>query len=195
MAEEEDGGGVVMSCCVGLVSGRTTWIGADSASGGTDVTEVTSTPKVFVAGDFVLAGTNSWRSLNLLRHWRPPARKTKESVDRFIAISVTHSMRQFYKKHGFLRKNDNADNADARILLAYNGRLFEMLSDFGVIEIGKVGSVVGSGYAYALGSLHATARKKCLPKERVILALEAAAEFCPTVREPFRVFKNDEEVL
>ena len=70
-----------------------------------------------------------------------------------------------------------------------------MFSDFGVVDHSGGITSIGSGYCYALGSLHTSANGGFTPKERILLALEATAEFCPTVREPFRVFMNTKEVL
>ncbi len=61
------------------------------------------------------------------------------------------------------------------------------MTDFQLNEIKKY-TAIWSGSLFAFGSLHSTENLKIPPQERILLALEAAANFDVSTGPPFNIF-------
>ena len=76
-------------------------------------------------------------------------------------------------------------------LVAVPGRLFEVQSDYSVLEPELGLCAVGCGEEVAMGSLLTTEAMDMPPRERIVIALEAAERYCCGVQRPFRVLCTD----
>lgn len=162
-------------------------MGADSATTWEDDTarlQVTSNPKVFRVGAFLVGSSGSGRTQRILRHgWTPPPRR-KAGLEQYVSTSVVDSIRRALIDGGVAEKKDNVEDSAGDVLLGYRGHLFRVDSDYAVDEARLPYDAVGCGAAVALGAMYAT---KAPPKQRILTALRAAQEFNWGVRGPFVV--------
>lgn len=174
-----------MTAVVGLVEGGKVWMGADSATTWDNTRiQVTSNPKVFRVGPFLVGSSGSGRTQRILRHgWTPPKRG-KLPLERYVATTVVDSIRKALSDGGVAEKKDNVEDAAGDVLLGYRGHLFRMDSDYNVDEARAPYDAVGCGAPVALGAMYAL---KAPAKQRILTALRAAQEFNWGVRGPFVV--------
>ena len=66
-----------------------------------------------------------------------------------------------------------------------------MQSDYSVLEPELGLCAVGCGEEVAMGSLLTTEAMDMPPRERIVIALEAAERYCCGVQRPFRVLCTD----
>lgn len=185
-----------MTCIAALIDDNgAVWVGGDSA--GVDVyadsLEIREglEEKVWSNGGVIFGGCGSFRIMQLLR-WQlnVPAPAPDDEVMSWLTGVFIDSMRGVLECGGALTRWDTTSTEEideSGYLLACQGRLFEVYSDFGVGEYREGYAAIGCGRAFALGSLHATVGQK--PKKRITAALEAAERFSAGVRGPFTIEK------
>ncbi len=91
------------------------------------------------------------------------------------------AVRKCFEAGGLEKEEDKT--YPVRFLIGYRGGLYSIGGDLQVNEFLDGYTAIGSGADFALGSLYAS--EALGPHERVRCALEAAAHFSGTVREPF----------
>jgi hypothetical protein len=179
-----------MTCIVAVKSGGGIYVGGDSAAVADPITTVTGRPKVFRRGPYLFGYTHSFRMGQLLEFvFQPPDREQAEDPFAFMVTKFVPAVRACFKAEGFATVSNNVESGGSFIVAAW-GRLFEIASDYQVLEPGEVFTVVGQGWAVARGALHAceaTGILRDAPESSVRMALAAAARFCTGVREPFHV--------
>lgn len=161
------------------------WMCGDSAVTGESDIEVRQESKVFYCGSFLMGCAGSVRVHNLLQYrFQPPALET--NIKNYLVGPFTDTLRALLKDNGVARKSDEQEWAWTELLIAYQGTLYVMQSDY---QIGQVGDfyAIGSGGPIAMGALYATRGQR--PMKRLTLALEAAQEYCNSVRGPFTWLK------
>lgn len=174
-----------MTAVVGLIEDGRVWMGADSATTWDDTRlQVTSNPKVFRVGPFLVGSSGSGRTQRILRHgWNPPRRR-KGGLEQYVATVVVDSIRKALVEGGVAEKKDNVEDAAGDVLLGFRGHLFRMDADYNVDEARVPYDAVGCGSHIVLGAMYAL---KAPPKQRILTALRAAQEFNWGVRGPFVV--------
>ena len=180
-----------MTCIVGLIDGRRVWMGGDSAGvSGMDIT-VRADPKVFHNGDFLIGFTSSFRMGQLLAfRLHPPKRPEGMDVFRYMVTDFVDEVRNCLKEGGYAQRNNEAEQGGS-FLVAYQGRLFSIQSDYQVCETNRGFHAIGCGADYALGSLASTAGQPA--EQRVRRSLECAELLNGGVRAPFRIEHLDVE--
>ena len=175
-----------MTCVIGLVEQSRVWIGADAATTWGDTRlQVTSNPKVFRVGKFLIGSSGSGRTQRILRHgWNPPPQR-KLALETYISTVVVDSMRKVLMDGGVAEKKGNVEDAGGDVLLAYRGHLFRMDSDYAVDEARLPYDAVGCGAHIALGAMYA--QKNTPAKQRILTALRASQEHDWGVRGPFTI--------
>lgn len=175
-----------MTCIVGLEFNGKVYIGGDSAGvAGYDIT-VRSDEKVFENGDFLMGFTDSFRMGQILRYsFEPPDHDPRMGDMKYIVTTFMDEIRNVYRDKGFLQKENEAE-AGGTFLLAYNGKLYCIDSDFQVGKSADSYMAIGCGDAYALGSMYSTKNLKD-PEKRIALALDAAAHHNSGVRGPYTI--------
>jgi hypothetical protein len=184
-----------MTCIVGLVHGDKVYLGADSAAATSDysidnVLDIRKAPKTFKISEFGFAYTTSFRMGDLLHYsFKPPKyRKKKMSIDEYMRTIFIDKVRKTFKDGGFgsLDPYDDGERGGT-FLVGFKGRLFHVGGNFQIGESANGYSAEGAGAAFALGSLASTSNRE--PKDRVMMALEAAEKFSPFVRPPFTIIE------
>ncbi len=182
-----------MTCIVGLIHKGIAYLGGDAA--GTDSKggniAVRPHPKVFHRNDYIMGYTTSFRMGDLLEFIVPPpeVKAVDISLREHLITKWIPVLREKLKTEGFLEIDKNKENAGS-FIVAYKGEICTVYDDLQVATVIEPYCSVGSGYSYALGAFYATKHQKLKPKERVLLALGAAAFHNAFVREPFTVIES-----
>lgn len=175
-----------MTCIVGLIDDGKVYIGGDSAGCTDSYVERRRDTKVFKNGDFLIGFTSSFRMGQILRYSFCPPEIFTTNVYRYMCTDFIDSLIKMLEDKKFAQVDKN-EITGGEFLVGYKNQLFDVGSDFQVCELYKNYNSVGCGRAWALGSLYSTKDRNMKPKDRIILALEAAEEFSPWVRKPFTV--------
>jgi ATP-dependent protease HslVU (ClpYQ) peptidase subunit len=178
-----------VTCIVGVANGKSVWIGGDSAGVEEDGGGVTirADRKVFANGRWIFGFAGSFRVGDLLRYvfTAPEIPTDPAELDSFMVTDFVEQVRNVLVQGGVTRIHHNVEEMDSKFLVGVHGRLFCIDSDLQVGESMETYEAIGAGERYALGSLwgsgHLTAR------QRILLALEAAAHFNGGVAPPFHV--------
>ncbi len=182
-----------MTCIAGIVKDGVVWIGGDSCGSNTRLNTIRRDGKVFETGEFIIGYTSSYRMGQLLQYsFHVPKQRLEESDYQYMTTRFIDSVRDCFKAGGYMRVN-NSEESGGKFLVGYRGNLYEVDSDYqvGIPDCGY--SAVGSGDEVALGSLYSSDGEGRSPRERIILALEAAEYLTPYVKAPFHVMCSGEE--
>lgn len=175
--------GVWVTAIAGLVQDGVVWIGGDSAGTAGYMQTIRADTKVFTTGPYVMGFSGSFRMGQLLR-WSlvPPVPEGK--LEKFMAVDFIDAVRACLKAGGWAAV-DNGRESGGDFLVGVHGRLFRVAGDFQVGESVDGYDAIGSGEEPALGALYATARLDLKPRQRLRLALSAAARMNAFVAPPF----------
>lgn len=178
-----------MTAIVGLVDKKNgkIYMGGDSA--GVDSgyrIQLRKDTKVFRNGPFLIGYTSSFRMGQLIRFSLKPARRYPETdIYEYMCTTFIEGIRGVFKEGGYT-KVDNSRESGGAFLVGYEGRLFEVQSDFQVAEPLDNYNACGCGFELALSSLYTTKELEYEdPYERVLLALQAASTYSGGVSAPF----------
>ena len=168
-----------MSTVIGMVDNGKVWLGADSyATTSEGERRRMVAEKIFTNGPYIIGFIGSVRTGQVVKpeYFKPP-----EELYQFPDALLAQ-----FKEKGCLAIN--SDNQcvlqESNFLIGTpDGRLHEILVDFQMNEIEDF-TAVGSGSAFALGSLFTTRNQKD-PKKRIITALKAASEYDMSTGPPF----------
>lgn len=177
-----------MTCIIGLVDGSNVYVGVDSAGSDGHLIRARKDQKIFSRRGFLYAYCGSFRVGQVLRYsFTEPARNQEINLETYMARDYVNALINCFSDAGVCSKHYEIKSIanNSSILVVTEGRLFQVQSDFQIAEAVCGYIADGSGSEFALGALYAS--KKAKPRDRIIAALEAAQEFCTTVREPFFV--------
>ena len=188
-----------MTCIVGLVEDGKVWLGGDSAAVAESFTMSRKDPKVFKNGDFIFGFTSSFRMGDLLRHSFVPPKKPKGGYTRdYMCVDFIDEVRACFMAGGIVTLDEGVESC-GDFLVGIEDRLYEISDDYQVGEYINDYICVGCGRDHAMGALYAIqelsgdiTRKNLIPtpKDKVRLALEAAAAFSGWVKEPFHIIST-----
>ena len=159
-------------------------MGGDSAAtGGWGELTIHLDPKVFKRGDFLFGVAGSIRVSNLIlfKFQAPPPQTS--NLDEYMKTDFIDALRECLKQGGVAAQDNNVESMFSHILIGIAGKLYSVESDYCIVRSATEYDAIGTGGAYALGSLHAT--PKMAPMKRIKLALEAAEANMASVRGPF----------
>lgn len=178
-----------MTCIVGIADGKSVWMGSDSSAVGINYVAIVADPKVFVVRDIAIGYEDSFRMGQLLQDkLKIVPRRKNQAASNYIRRTFTDAVRRTFKIHGFSEIRNHVEIGGV-FLVGYEGHLYEMQSDFSILQFSEYESAIGAGQEYALGSLHTTKTLPLDPEKRIALALAAAAKYSPNVKPPFNIIK------
>lgn len=178
-----------MTCIAALVDNGRGFMGADSAGVGGYSLTIRADAKLFERDGYVIGFTSSFRMGQLIRYriQLPQLPGAGADLERFMVVEFVEAIRAGLKEGGCARKKDDVETGGT-FLVGLRGSLFCIHDDFQVCRARTGYDACGCGYDLALGSLHTTRKLRGLePKQRVLLALEAAAHHSTGVAPPFYV--------
>jgi ATP-dependent protease HslVU (ClpYQ) peptidase subunit len=172
-----------MTCVVAIAQNGKVHMGCDSAAYDSDSTTyfIKSAPKIFAIDDYLIGYSNSFRAGQIIQYDFFPPIPDPKNIMRTMSIDFVSAIQACYERNKFTY---DSDGEYADLIVGVNGQLFTIESDFQVQEYTDNYVSIGSGYQFAMGSLHATKKVKS-PESRIQKALEAAAEYTGSVKPPF----------
>jgi ATP-dependent protease HslVU (ClpYQ) peptidase subunit len=188
-----------MTCIVGLSINGAVLMGADNqtTSGYLKIGHATTSPKVFRRSNLLFGISGSVRAQNVLQtRFTPPERAADEPDDLSYLVTIVESLRVLFRDAGIAKIENAVENNGedgSSLLIGYHGRLFQISSDWSILEPSLPYIAIGSGREYALGSMHALS-KTSAPQKTVRAALMAAAEFDIYCSGPFVIEELNAEV-
>ncbi len=180
-----------MTCIVGIAHENKVYMGADSCGSNGITWHQVDNHKVFEVGDFLIGCTTSFRMIDLLTYkLTGTIQRPEDSDDKFMRTTFVESVKNCFKEGGF-----GTESEGGVFLVGYKGKLYEIQSDFSILNVSQYGFSVGSGQDVASGSLWTTkdgtikinenTMLVLTPEQRILLALQAAEAVVPSVRGPF----------
>ena len=172
-----------MTCIVGIAENGKTLLGADSAAASLSAGEIYSlrNAKVFRSGAYALGFTTSYRLGQILRYETELPEPPDANLERFMATAFVEALRRAFAAQGYQREL----GPKGSILIGVRGQLFTLGAELQVMSEDKPYAAVGSGRHTAYGALFALEDRDLKPRRRAAIALGAAQQFHPDVREPF----------
>lgn len=180
-----------MTVIVGLEWDNRVYLGADSASVAGYESFATRLRKVFRRGPFLIGYTTSFRMGQLLQY-RLTAPEHPEGMDalEYMATHFTDAVRACLKDGGYARIESGVEQG-GQFLVGYQGKLYQVDSDFQVNSNQEEFAAIGQGAPYALGVLYERIFDleflQLEPEKLLLSALRSAEHFCAGVRAPHYV--------
>ncbi len=176
-----------MTAIAGIVEDGKIWLGGDAAGTGGYRSQLRADPKVFVKGEFAFGYTGSFRMGQLIEYeFSAPVPREGEAGMAYMVRRFVPAIKSTFAAGGF-HDGENGRVFYGGFLVGYRGQLYEVHGDYQVARITQSYMACGSGHDLALGSLHSTEQFQLKPRERLEMALSAAAEFNAAVRGPFSI--------
>lgn len=181
-----------MTVIVGIEEDGKVYLGADSiAVEGYAACSVTD-PKVFMIGDIAIGFCGSFRVGQLLKYGLElPIHKKNVPDVQYLVLDFVDAMRSLFRDKGVLKRENDEDLFDGKLLMGYRGKLYYVDEDFQVCHVDSGYNAVGLAFETALGSLFST--EGMPPEDRLKIALEASAKWNAGVREPFNYLTTGEK--
>lgn len=178
--------GVIITCIVALREGDRIYFGGDSCVGGAHQ-RILGQPKVFKRSEFLFGASGFLRGLQLLAYTvEMPVITEGQDHMHFMINTLTPHMRKAFAEHGALKTEKGLTNlSETAFLVAFRGEIYYIGADSAVDKWTEGYGAIGSGSAYALGSLYSTQRM--LPENRIKLALDAASRYGDGVCPPYDI--------
>lgn len=187
-----------MTCIVGLLDNGKAYMGADSLGSNGYTGNVYKNRKVFKLSenkDILVGYTSSFRMGQLLQYSSglfDELSLLKNSVDeKYMVNTFIPNVKALFKNGGY-EKNETGGN----FLITFKDKLYEVQSDYAILEPANGFSSVGCGEDFAMASLETTKDLDMKPVDRIIKALESAEKYSTGVRRPFYIINSeDNEVI
>jgi len=198
-----------MTCIVGWICPETNdvWLGGDSASVG-NMAHTCSEDKVFMretcssdgltVRKMLIGYTTSFRMGQLIEHKLVmPIHEKNEKTIEYLIRKFADAIRLCLKDHGWSAIDKNHEEGGV-LLIAYEGRLFLMCSDFQITEHRRGFQAIGSGDEIAMGAMYGMThlhRGGMSPSDLLFISLDAASDINPYVRPPYVLKSLSGEVM
>jgi hypothetical protein len=177
-----------MTCVVGIKTSEGVYIGGDSAmTNDYGLQTILTSSKVFPVvndqGTRILLGcTTSGRMMQLLQYELELPPYEGEDVMAYLVVGLVNAVRDCLKAGGFATMEDGREEGGS-FLIGFEGRLFEMQSDYQINEPTSGYEAIGVGAQLALGALYVTPNLP--PEQRIENALLAASFHNAYVKPPY----------
>jgi ATP-dependent protease HslVU (ClpYQ) peptidase subunit len=144
-------------------------------------------PKVRLIGDFLIGVAGSMRVMQIAHHcFSPPTPAADSDLLAYMVNDFVDALRVCMKEKGGESKGDgDAEEMNGCLLVARDGRLFEVDSAYAVIELREPYHAVGCANQEARCAMHA--RRGSRAKSIVKAGLEGAAAYDINIRPPFTI--------
>ena len=188
-----------MTCIVGVKDKKNNcvWMGADSLGSNGYTKSIQAQSKCFKykeRDDVVIGGTTTFRHLDLLKYNTslfPEIDKYKntEINHEYIVTTFIPNVHKLFES-GFVEETKNGVKEGGNFLIGIKDQLFEVQSDYSVLDYKDGYASVGCGEEFANASLFTTEGTDMEIKDRIIKALEAAEKFSCGVQRPFTIINT-----
>lgn len=176
-----------MTCIVGLIKGSSVWLGGDrAATGGGLNRTLIKEPKVFEKNNIGFGICGLPKVMDALQHAIELPPYDGGDAKTYLVGSVVPAVREGLKKLECTEEHNGQQYFAGQLLIGFRRRLFQLESNFQLIESSRGFDAVGSGAEPALGSLRSTRGN---PRKRLLEALKVSAENNAGVAPPFDVIE------
>jgi len=170
-----------MTIIVGLVENDSVYLSGDRGVSNGESILAMAQPKIFQKFSWVFGYCGNVGVGQIFASLDLPIITDEDPYEVLRSIVIPDFIEQLSKIKEF---EDDSD-----ILIGAKGRLFEITtSDFGVIELTQ--AAIGTGYQYALGSLHSTVGQPAL--DRIASAMGAAVTHSPQCMGPIDILVHSD---
>jgi len=174
-----------MTCIAAIVKNNKVWMGADSAGVGSYNLTVRGDKKIFINNGYLIGFTSSFRMGQLLRYRFAPPPCPDWDLEKHMTTTFIDEVRKCFKTYGFTKIDNNKEEGGC-FLVATQGRLFTVHSDFQIGWGVDQYDAVGCGEDIAKGAINALlAHTSLAPAAIINRALTAAENHSGGVRGPF----------
>lgn len=193
-----------MTCIIGYLDkkNKCTWIGCDSLGSNGYTKAVESQPKIFrnkVFENVIMGSTSTFRHIDLLKY----SKELFDEIDKYKDVEIDHEymVTKFIPKVYTLFKDGIFDEYDkdkgANFIVGVDDKLFEVQTDYSVLQPELGFCSVGCGESIAMGSLITTKDEDIDIPTKIQKALECAEMYSCGVQRPFRIIntENKEEIV
>lgn len=139
-----------MTCIVALKKDGVCYLAGDRMASNGFCKSSYAQPKVFKNGKFMFGYTTSFRMGQLLEHcWNPPARQEGEAEKEYLFNSVIPSIKRLFKDNDWEDSGSDPENRGGTFIMAFEGNLYRVESNYAVLEMSREFDAVGSGAYHA----------------------------------------------
>lgn len=168
-----------MTAIVGFTKKGNVYIGCDSQGTGSTKSQLTN-KKIFRNKDFIMGYTSSYRFGQILEYnFVPPIRKKQLTDLQYLVTAFIPELRKVLEEQKYTASNEKGESGVA--LLGYKGKLYQLQSEFSLLENKKGYSSVGSGSYHCEASLYHLLKTDLKPKDVIKKAIKCAIEHIPSV--------------
>ena len=170
-----------MTCIVGINTGKKIIIAGDRL-GSDGFTYGKYHEKVFAKDGFIFGVTGSYRVMQLIKYkFVIPKMNVGQEVDNYIYNDFTDAFIKLIRENNCAIKKDNIDSMEACLLFGFKNKLYQMESNFQILNNQKGYDAIGSGCYHAVSSLYSTNDFNITPEDRLKRAIICASEFVLSV--------------
>jgi ATP-dependent protease HslVU (ClpYQ) peptidase subunit len=176
-----------MTCIVGLEYLGKAYIGADSYVGLERLKRI-STEKIFRVDDrFLLGLAGRFRPSQIVQYnLKVRPQEADESDMHYMVCGFAEALRSCLQEFGAVRNESGEEGSDLEGLVAYNGKIYHLYSDYSILRYDDCVASSGDGSPYALAAMMALIGT--LPaKECLLKALDITSRLTDSVCPPFYV--------
>lgn len=177
-----------MTIIIGLETVEGVLMGSDSGVTAF-ITSPTYEKKTFRIGPLLIGHTGYVRAAQVVNYSMILRQQFSGETDhQYMVCGFAEALRNTLKDAGVGRVENNEEMSNDYWLVGYNGRLYEVGSNFSVNRPRTRFSAIGSGYAYALAAMEAL--KDLSPRERIKKSLIITGKFDPYVKSPWIIMEE-----
>jgi ATP-dependent protease HslVU (ClpYQ) peptidase subunit len=167
-----------MTCIAAIIKEGKAYMAGERAIADDSHQMKSDTPKIWKVGDYLFGYCGTLEGQIIQNNFIPP--KPEGNIDKFMRGKFLESLKQFYETWNIPAEKDS----DFSLLICVKGKMYEHeAATLTMISYDTTYYAIGSGAAYAMGSLHATQNYKD-PKRRLTHALDAAILYSPNCLYP-----------
>ena len=174
-----------MTCIVALKKDGRVYMGGDSAVTIGYQQQISTEPKVFQVGEFLIGAAGNARNCQIANHWFNPPEQSKNQSDlAYMCTSFAMALQEAFTAAGVDFK---ADSFSVGLIVGYRGELYSVGADFSMTVLKEDYMTEGSGGEIAAGAMAILTSHlpKMKPHLMVTAALTASCRHNWGVLEPF----------
>lgn len=193
-----------MTCIVGYVDYNTDtlWMGGDSLGSNGFSKTCLSNKKIFKVKDsnIIIGYTDSFRMGQLLQYSTifDELNIIKNDIDlEYMCTKFVDNIKSIFSKNNIEKFKDGKSSC-GNFLVGINTKLYEIQSDYSVLESIFPFASIGCGEYTAHGALYSIFdNDKYKPQDKIRIALEASETFISGIQRPFYILNNsnDDEII
>lgn len=187
-----------MTTLIGIQGKSWALLGADTriTSDGTIYRMAKNHSKIAEHDGILIASAGDVRGGNILEYGLKIPKVTAKSDEQFITAFLIPAIRQAFADAGYEKTLEGVSTHETEFLVAYNGRIYEIDSDYSWVQDSRNIYALGSGGAIALGALATLVGDSITKTEArkwALKALDIASQYNADTAPPFHIRLQDSD--